>query len=276
LASAKEIPPGGEGKIDVTFKTKGRRGANNKKITVSSNDPAEPQVQLTVKAELEIALEITPPVVSFGTVPRGKSRTESVKLIGRDAANAKVTSVTVVMALAGGVPNTTNSQVLLAKPGEGTQAGSVEISLVPDAVAGRFDGRLSIKTDHPDVPELPLRVVGIVQGSVAYQPERLLFRDLEEGSEQTQSLTVTSTNGEPVEVLEVEIDHPALSASITDEDASGIRVTVTHNGDAQLNRGVATLLIRTSSTADPRISVPVDLYPMRSRAARPVRPRSTP
>jgi len=276
LASAKEIPPGGEGKIDVTFKTKGRRGLNTKRITVTSNDPAEPQVSLTVKALLEIALDLAPPVVNFGTVSRGDLVRHSVKLVGRDAPATKVTSVTVLMALAGGAPDQPESSVLLARPGEGERAGSVEVSIVPDAVAGRFDGRLSIKTDHPQVPDLPLRVVGIVQGSVALQPERLLFRDLQEGSEQSQSITLSSRTEQPVEVLEASIDHPALTAQVTEDPSGGIRVTVTYNGALQPHRAVATLVLLTSSTEDPRIVVPVDLYPMRKQAPRPVRSRSAP
>ena len=53
MASAKEIPPGGEGQIDVTFKTGKAIGPIAKSITVTSNDPVNPSLTLQVKADLE-------------------------------------------------------------------------------------------------------------------------------------------------------------------------------------------------------------------------------
>lgn len=48
----KEIPPGEEGKIKVTFKTANRTGINKHNVTVTSNDQTNPNLQLEVVADL--------------------------------------------------------------------------------------------------------------------------------------------------------------------------------------------------------------------------------
>jgi hypothetical protein len=54
LLSKKEIAPGAEGEIKITYNTKGFEGRNTKYIDVESNDPEQPRKRLTVSAEIEI------------------------------------------------------------------------------------------------------------------------------------------------------------------------------------------------------------------------------
>jgi len=54
LLSKKEIAPGEEGEIKVTYNTQGFEGKNSKYIDVESNDAAQPGKRLTVSAEIEI------------------------------------------------------------------------------------------------------------------------------------------------------------------------------------------------------------------------------
>lgn len=54
LLSKKEIAPGAEGEIKLTFNTKGFEGKNTKYIDVESNDPAQPRKRLSVSAEIEV------------------------------------------------------------------------------------------------------------------------------------------------------------------------------------------------------------------------------
>lgn len=54
LLSKKEIAPGAEGEIKLTYNTRGFQGKNTKYIDVESNDPAQPRKRLTVSAEIEV------------------------------------------------------------------------------------------------------------------------------------------------------------------------------------------------------------------------------
>ena len=54
LVSKKEIKPGGKGEIKVTFNTAGYSGSVSKYVYVESNDPEQPNKQLTVSASIEV------------------------------------------------------------------------------------------------------------------------------------------------------------------------------------------------------------------------------
>ena len=54
LVSKKEIPPGKQGEIKVTFNTRGFAGRVSKFIYIESNDPQESKKQLTVSASINV------------------------------------------------------------------------------------------------------------------------------------------------------------------------------------------------------------------------------
>ena len=54
LVSKKEIPPGKEGELKVTFNTRGYAGKLSKYIYVDSNDPTQKSKQITVSVDIEV------------------------------------------------------------------------------------------------------------------------------------------------------------------------------------------------------------------------------
>jgi hypothetical protein len=54
LLSKKEIAPGEEGEIKLTYNTRGFEGKNTKYIDVESNDPAQPRRRIAVSVEIEV------------------------------------------------------------------------------------------------------------------------------------------------------------------------------------------------------------------------------
>ena len=72
MLSAKSIKPGQSGQIEASVKTEGVAGKINKTITVVSNDPRQPQVQLTITALVEQEFPLSDQSLYFGAVPKGK------------------------------------------------------------------------------------------------------------------------------------------------------------------------------------------------------------
>lgn len=137
---------------------------------VKSNDPVTPQVTLQLKVELDVALDLEPAHLDFGTIPVGRGATRTVKLIGPDAAQTKILSASVEVPRTARAQTPSPSPVVLAHNGEGDAAGSVELSVVPEAPEGTFFAQLKVRTDHPLVPELMLRVQGLVGAKRIRQP----------------------------------------------------------------------------------------------------------
>lgn len=232
-----------------------------------------------MKADLEVVLALEPRFVNFGNVPRGRADTLTVKLVGRDASKTKLVSAKFDTLRAGPDRRPTEEPVVLARLAESVEGDTVELSLVPDAPLGMFQGRLTIETDHPDLPQMILMVRGYALGSVTVKPQHLSFRYLEGGTEQSQTLTLASVNDKPVEVVKIRSDHPALTASVSEANGGRMKVTVTCNGKLQRDREMATLVIQTSSPEEQQIDVPVHMFRVRTPDPRPVRPpegRQTP
>ena len=52
VLSGKRIPPGGTGTLEVTYNPEGQQGSVRKSILVSSNDPDQPNLLLTIRAHV--------------------------------------------------------------------------------------------------------------------------------------------------------------------------------------------------------------------------------
>ena len=71
MVSNADVPPGGEGKIEVKVSTKGRSGKLTKSITVETDDPVQPIMKLKVSANVIVDLDFERPYMRFD---RGRSR----------------------------------------------------------------------------------------------------------------------------------------------------------------------------------------------------------
>ena len=227
---------------------------------MSSNDPAQPQVILTVKANLQVVVDVEPRNVDFGVVLKGSDTTRTVQIVGQDAAKTKLISVSIEPLGARRNMTPASDPVVLAVVKEEGETRSVELSVAPDAPSGYFYGQLVVVTDNPKATHLTARVRVKVQSSVIAKPEQLRFSVPEEGGEQTQELILRSTNGKPLEVLEVGVDHPSLSVTFVQLNERRTKLTVTCNGETQRDREATVLSIQTTSKDDPRIEVPVGIY----------------
>jgi len=81
LLSKKEILPGSSGEIRATFETKRFEGDQETTITVHSNDPDDPEIELTIIGTIKRDVAVVPQGINFGDVEKGETVTGSVKLL---------------------------------------------------------------------------------------------------------------------------------------------------------------------------------------------------
>lgn len=84
LVSRKEILPGQEGKLKVTFDSRGYAGKIIKYVYLESNDPKNPRQELTITAEVEVGpaprLELEPYNLDLGLVLEGEPSEAVIKV----------------------------------------------------------------------------------------------------------------------------------------------------------------------------------------------------
>lgn len=148
MASANEIPPGGEGKIDVHV-TSGRSSRKIRQIVrVITNDPKNPGIKLTVTASVQADLEAVPNLL--------------LQFEGKQPATARLT-----------LKNNTNAPVELSEITSSNKQVKVSVSsmtippngevvlngeLLSDLPVGVIEGWVEIKSNLKSNPVIRLQL----------------------------------------------------------------------------------------------------------------------
>jgi hypothetical protein len=75
------VPPGGQTKIQARFDLRGRRGTQIKTITVQSNDPNTPNLNLQIRGNAAPGLHVQPSTLFFGRVGPDGARVRTFEIV---------------------------------------------------------------------------------------------------------------------------------------------------------------------------------------------------
>ena len=148
----KEIPPGGEGKISLSFKTAGYGGRTMKKVTlVKTDDPAKPSFSVTITGPVDKIITIDP---------------RSVFLEGKPGDNLesviKITPIEKYRCSIIGLEQKKNSEIkatLIAPEGD-SKFWQIKVKAT-SSKAGQFYDQLILKTDSKYMPSISIRAYAI-------------------------------------------------------------------------------------------------------------------
>ncbi len=158
MLSAKQVPPGQTGQIEVTVRTEGvAAGALSKSVTVASNDPRQPQIVLTVTAVVVPEFNLSERFVFFGSVPKGKEATKEIVVTIPADRPTKLLSVESTD------PSVTARLEALSESGE--KKYRIVATQKADSKEGYHFGSLVVKTTSSVTPQLKIAVRGTVAGA---------------------------------------------------------------------------------------------------------------
>jgi hypothetical protein len=153
VLSSKQIAPGGAGEIEVSLKTEGLTSVS-KTINIASNDPKQPEVTLTITANVHPEFQLSERSIYFGSVPRGKEVTKEFVITVPPDKNRQLLGAT------------STDQYVAAKLEAvgGSNGRKYRVTAVQkaDAKDGYHFGVIVIKTTSPVTPELKIPVRGMV------------------------------------------------------------------------------------------------------------------
>jgi len=263
LVSAKEIPPGGEGKIDVTFKTQRRKGVNRKKITVNSNDPENPRLQIEIVADLEQVLDASPRRQWYGRIKQEETLTKTFTLEGKEVANVKLKN----LRLKTDKFKEAFTWKINDDISEEGRKLTVDVTLTAQSIPpGRFNAILIADTNIKDIKQLELNLSGEVLGPITINPRRLYFGQFEMNNEMVKTITLTANNDIPFKIMDVS----SSEAEFKIDPWSGVAgnehtITVRLTPKLDRDRIRATLEIKTDMEKQSDVSVDIHAYKRRSR-----------
>jgi len=203
LASAKEIPPGGEGKIDATLRTGARGGKTTKTITVTTNDPDQRTTQLKLSAEVQVALALEPYLINFGRFKKGEAPVRYVSVIGDDKDSAKIISAE--------AKQKSLKVELNPKGFENNKHSRIKISVLPDMKVGQFRDVIAVTTDHKANKNMNISVFGEVIGDIVVTPRSFSFGFFERGKAPEKIVTLKANPPATFKVLKAESTSPEVT-----------------------------------------------------------------
>jgi hypothetical protein len=164
VVSAAEIPPGGEGKIEVKVSTKGRKGNLQKSITVYSNDPANPRYMLKMQGDVEVLAGFEPSRLDLKNVAKGSTLEKTVQIIAKEPDKLKLTDIV-----------SSKPEEIKAEVVEDAGKPSLKVTITTPEKAGRFSGRITAKTGLESPKEIQLFVYGQITADLVVDRSYVYF-----------------------------------------------------------------------------------------------------
>jgi hypothetical protein len=255
---AQPIPPGGMAKVVAEVDTKDFSGPISKAVLVFSNDPANSQVNLVIKAEVRSFIDVLPrPQVFFRGVLQGEEAKEKLKLVSSDGSDFKVLSIE-----NGGGPFVTSFRELPEAERVADRKGTqweVTIGVPASATEGLLNYKLAVKTSSAKAPEVTINVSGAIRPIIQVIPADVNFGKV--GNDALIGHNILLINNRPsfeLKLGDLKIDDPDITTDvITLQPGQRYQVAVSLKAGATKGNHKAVLRIGTNDSLRKLIEVPV-------------------
>jgi Protein of unknown function (DUF1573) len=203
----KVIKPGATGKVHTVIDTSTFSGPIAKGISVFTNDPDHPQMELTIRAKVEPYIAVKPGYARYITVQGEKQEGNIAQTLwAPDGSSWDVTSVD------SPYPYLTVT-FHEAKPEErlpdikGKQ-WKVEMKLANNATVGPLADRVIVHTNHPKQQTVDIPVSGFVRPVIAVTPPTADFGQITLKEPLKKALSIRNFATEPIKVTSIDPNLP--------------------------------------------------------------------
>ncbi len=240
-----KIRPGGETAIRVRFSLKGRTGRQAQKVTVISDDPFNPRLDLTLTGEALSAITVNPERLFWGNIHKDEPHEQVVAIKFHRDLPVSVKSAVIQDPMF-------SVETKVVSDGESYE---VVIKTAPDPAPGPFDCALRVETDARSAPDIVVPMSGRVVGDVYAVPHEIIL-DSRSVDLASRFIIVRSARNLPFKVLEVESPDESIEVSVRQSGASRYMVDLKKVA-ARPGLDGAVVRIITDCETDPEILVPI-------------------
>lgn len=251
----KKIAPGQTGKVHAVLDTASFNGPISKGLTVFTNDPDNPQMELTVRAKVQPYIAAKPGYARYITV-QGEASQGS---IGQTLWAPDSTSFDIVK-VESPYPYLKTSY-REAKPEERVadvtgKQWRVEMTLTSDAKIGPLADYVTVHTNHAKQKLVQIPVSGFVRPVMAVTPPVADFGRVEVKEPIRRALNVRNFATEPIKITGLDGSLPGIEALVEPiEDGREYEVRITLKPELGKGPFNGKLMIRTDSAKTPLIEI---------------------
>jgi hypothetical protein len=199
----KQLLPGEESEIAVTFDTRTDHGPATRTITVFTNDQAHQQLDLTMRGDVKVQVEASPTLVIFDRVRRGTSQSQQVTVTDEmPDRDFKIDAIT----------NASPFIKAISQPAPAGKRNAVlNITLLKTAPAGPIADLVKVKTTRMLV-EIP--VSGTVLGDLNLNPAQVSFGIVPHHASALRFVRLTNSGDHPVKVTGISSNNASVIAGV--------------------------------------------------------------
>jgi hypothetical protein len=254
----KVIAPGKTGLIHVVVDTTTFSGAITKAVTVYTNDPQTPQIQLTVRAKVEPYIAVKPGYARY-VVVRGEPQ-QGVITQSLWATDGQPFDITGVDSPLPGLKVTYREAT--AKERQADVNGKqwrVEMALSNDqAPVGALAASVIVHTTHPKQRLVDIPVSGFVRPILAVTPPRVDFGKVELKEPRHFTFNVKNFATEPINLTSADPSVKGVGAELKSVEAGrNYSVQITLQPDIPKGPFEGKLMLHTNSQKVPVVEVPI-------------------
>lgn len=242
-----ELRAGESQKVRVTFDSKNMDGTVKKRVTITTNDPALPQVAVDLVAEVHKAIRWTPKYVSLNKIGANTEFEQLVQLQSDTHLELKVLETRIL----GGTLRNSPTQLfdLESTPPRVEGDRNVHefvVRLREGVKPQKISETLEIVTNQPAPDDtLKLAIRGEIAGRIRVVPNFAVMRMVDPGQETARDLTLTASEG-TFNVIRADVqDGPIVTEIHPDENGRQTVIRLIYKGGEPGSNGTVPLVIET-------------------------------
>lgn len=225
-------------------------GAVQQMVTLVTNDPARSLIYLTMRGTAPQDLEVSPPSLNF-QVQQGETRERFVNIVGPPDLE--------VLDCTSDSPALKFTKQLISK--DATRTNWKVLVTLSSATTGSRKSLLTIKTNHPERPEITVPIIAAVQGDLQIVPKAAFFGFIKKDEPGKIELKVTSRSGQHFQILSAQTPkNVGLKVEVPLRQSA-----IVHTVKIELDPTRATFVegsieLQTDSLKEPTLFIPVTAY----------------
>ena len=252
----KTVAPGATGKVTATVDTRNFKGGIAKSVRVFTNDPANPQIDLVIKANVKSQVEVDPGYARFIAVYGEPQKTSVQSVWSGDTGDLKILRAESPYPFVK-VSYREAQDDERAQGAKGRQ-WQIEVKLDKNAPVGPMADFIVLTTDHPKLQTLRIPISGFVRPVMSVTPRIADFGRRELSEPQTKSLEIRNLSSVAVDLGEVASSIAGLDAEIEPlEEGRLYKVLLTLKPGMAKGDFEGMVTITTDSSKQPTIEVSV-------------------
>jgi hypothetical protein len=251
------VTPGGKGLVEIELDTEAFTGPIAKSVAVYTNDPSGARIQLTVKADVQPFVAVSPGYARHFLV-LGAPPAEPVRQLVW-ATDGRNLSIDKVVSPAPQILAVARRATDLERAADGPEVQwVVETRLAPDAPIGPIAGRVELHTNHPKEKVATVAVSGNVAPGLSVSPPSASLGVV--GSEEPARVSVVLTNNTATD-LKISIESVSiagLEADLRTIDERRTQLALTLPAGRPSGRVEGMVVLTTNMPGQERIEIPVE------------------